>query len=238
VTPPHVVLAITTHGRDHYLERTLASFNENVDGPITRRVLHDDSADPAHTAWLREAHPEFHVITPGLRPGRRAGFGPSVVNLWRHLAQLDDVGWVFHLEDDFTFNRPVHLDWLIRLQEEQVHLAQVALRRQPWGAEVPYGGFEYQHPTWYDERCTDEMCWLETTRNFTTNPSLYRRQLCEFGWPDGQHSEGTIGFQLREKGLPWGVPAEEVRFGFWGGWDDGRQWVHHIGDDRAGGHTY
>lgn len=235
-----VVLLVMTHGRDTYLERTLASFDEMVSGgPVTRRVMHDDSADPAHTRRLQATYPEFHVITPpAARRRRRAGFGGSMVNAWQHVAQLDDVEWVFHLEDDFVFNRPVDLDDLIALSRAQPHLAQVALRRQPWGAEIPHGGFEYQQPDWYEERADGQHTWLETTRNFTTNPSLYRRRLCDHGWPTGQHSEGVIGFELRDRGLPWEVPGDLVRFGFAGGWDDGRRCVDHIGDDRAGGTGY
>lgn len=231
-----VTLLVMTHGRRDYLRRTLESFDRMVKGPVKRRVIHDDSADPEFKSWLSRSFPSFLLVSTG---PVRIGAGPSVANAWNYLARRGGPEWVFHLEEDFTFNKPVDLADLIALSEAYPYLAQVSLRRQPWGTEVPFGGFEYQAADQYHERADDEHgSWLETTRNFTLNPTLYRRRLCEVGWPTGADSEGHIGWKLREQGLPWGVPGEAVRFGYWGSWDEGRRWVEHIGSDRAGGHGY
>lgn len=227
-----VVLAITTDGRDDCLGQTIASIGAQVDQAlITERVLYDDTGDAAHTTKLASWYPHFDVLSAG----RRLGFAGAIDFVWRRLAGRSEARWVLAWEDDFTATRPVPVADMIALSVAQPHLTQVALRRQAWGAEVEYGGFIEQAPSWYEERTVGPHTWVETTRNYTTNPSLFRRQLCAVGWPtDGPHSEGRFGFYLRDHGLPWGVPGPEVRFGFLGSMESGREWVHHIGVDRVG----
>lgn len=224
----NVVLLVMTDGRGDCLDRTLASFDDMVSGPITYRVIHDDSGDPGYRSWLQSSFPGFTVIGAGHRVGFSAAYG----NAWRHLAGREE-HFVAAWEDDFTVDRPVDLTDLARLLDDRPHLAQVALRRQAVGHEIPHGGFMEMYPDWYVDCADGDVSWVETTRNFTTNPSLYRRQLCETGWPDREHSEGRYGFQLRERGLPWGIPGEDVRFGFWGSKADSPR-VRHIGDVRVG----
>lgn len=227
-----IVLLVMTDGRRDCLIRTLASFDEMVTGPVARRVIHDDSGDVDYRAWLADTLPGYElVVTPG-----RSGFGGAIRSAWRHLTGGTDERFVFHLEDDFLFTRPVDLDAMAAVLSARSHLAQMALRRQPWNAtERAAGGVVEVNPDAYVERTDqDGLRWLEHRLFFTTNPSLYRRQLCAAGWPEGQHSEGHFGFALRERGLPWGPSGDAVRFGFWGSRDEGRDWVWHIGDVRVG----
>lgn len=225
-----IVLLVMTDGRQDCITRTLERFDEMVTGPITWRIIHDDSGDSAYRRWLAATYPDYELVTT---PGR-SGFGGAIRSAWRYLTDHATEPWVLHVEDDFLFTRPVDLGDLVALSEDQPHLAQVAFRRQAWGAEIPHGGFMGMAPDWYREHNDGKRSWVETVRNYTTNPSLYRRELCSTGWPDGQHSEGHFGFRLRERGLPWGVPGAEVRFGFWGSMAEGKDWVWHIGDVRVG----
>jgi hypothetical protein len=218
-------VVVFTDGRRAYIERTIASFEEQVTGAIGDRVIHDDSGDDANHAWLRETFPEWRVIWH--QHGRR-GFGGAINNAWRHLADhassQDD--FVFHLEDDFLFNRAVDLDAMARVLAARPYLVQLALRRQPWNDdERAAGGIVEQHPDDYLEQTDGEHVWLEHRRFFTTNPSLYRRGLCTQGWPTGDHSEGRFGIRL--------TADPDVRFGYWGSRDSG-EWVEHIGAERAG----
>lgn len=226
-----VVLLVMTDGRGEYLTRTLAAFDRHVTANITARLIHDDSGDVAYRAWLGEAYPQYRLVTTGRQ---RCGFSAAMCSAWRHLVALRHTPWVFHLEDDFEVTRPVNLADLAALLVQRPYLAQMALRRQAWGTEVDYGGFVEAAPAWYSG-CTDgTRSWIETGRNFTCNPSLYRRSLTRVGWPLGDGSENLITSQLRKHGLPWGVPGPRVRFGFWGDLPGGRDWVHHIGHRRMG----
>jgi hypothetical protein len=143
---------------------------------------------------------------------------------------------VFSTEDDFLFARPVDLSAMGAVLDANPHLVQLALRRQPWNAEErSAGGIVEQHPEAYTEhRDSEGRAWLEHRLFMTTNPSLYRRSLCAMGWPDVPRSEGQLtAYLLRHGVTTTGMPAERVRFGFWGARDSG-EWCEHIGHERVG----
>lgn len=237
---PTIALLVMTDGRDGLLERTIASARENLRGNVTERWIHDDGGGSLHGAYLDHQYPDFCRV-----PSHewRRGFGGAIDAAWRHLARYSTADYVFHLEDDFTFNRIVDLDAMAKVLINTPKLAQMALRRQAWNdAERAAGGVIEQHPDAYaqvamvPDRHGDEMyCWLEHDLFFTTNPCLYPRRwpipsegvTVTAPWPSGPNSEGRYGIRLREAGY---------RFGFWGRREDA-PWVHHIGDARAG-HGY
>jgi hypothetical protein len=221
-------LLVMTDGRDDYLERTMTSAYEvlEIDGQVW---IHDDTGDDDYRASLAKRYKRAHLIGDG----PRRGFGGAIRWAWKVMAEVSTADYLFHLEDDFVFRSAVDLRQLAALLEAQPYLAQLALKRQPWWTE-PAGGFMHQHREWYTD-CSSAagVRWVETIRNWTTNPSLYRRDLCAEGWPEGEHSEGHYGFQLRDRGLPWGIAGDAVRFGFWGSIADPPM-VEHIGKERAG----
>lgn len=224
-------LLVMTDGRDDYLARTLASINEMVTGPITRRTIHDDSGDPDHVAWLLRTYPGYTVVAPA----SRAGFGGAIRSAWASmLCACVTEQFVFATEDDFVFNRPVNLDAMVDVLTVNLHLVQLALRRQAWNAaERAAGGVIEQQPDAYEEvTAHNGTRWLTHRQFFTTNPSLYRRTLCGMAWPDGDQSEGRFTAQLLTDGSPE-VSGAAVRFGYWGARTD-PPWVEHIGVERAG----
>ncbi len=220
-----VTAVVFTDGRRSYIGDTIASFEEQVTGDITRRVINNDSADPDDDAWLKATFPDWTIITTRTRQG----FGGAISRVWRILAE-DALGaptrYVWHLEDDFTMKRPLDLSELTAVLEHAPHLVQLALRRQPWNdAERAAGGVVEQHPGDYTEHTDGVHAWLEHRRFFTTNPSLYRLALCKRGWPTVPHSEGMFSVELFKNPLR--------RCAFWGGRDSG-EWVEHTGAERAG----
>lgn len=231
-----ITLMVITDGRRDCIERTIASARENLlCGSVTRCVIYDDSGELDNTRWLVEMFPDFEVIA---HPQGRQGFGGAIRYMWDWLVDNDSNRYVFHLEDDFLFNRPVPLVHMAGALTFNREIVQFALRRQPWNDEErAAGGIVEQHPDDYTER----LIWAEYTspvvgydpqlhrvlqhqRFFTTNPCLYRRSLCALGWPDGIHSEGEFGMMLRRHG---------AKFAFWGARDSG-EWVEHIGVQRVG----
>lgn len=218
-----VALLVITDGRIDYLHDTVDSARENLRGLITRRVMYDDTGDSEHRAYLRKAFPDFDHI----HAGDRQGFGGAIRASWAYLTVQSREPFIFHLEQDFTFNRPVNLDDMADLLISRPHLAQLALRRQSWNAEErAAGGIIEQHPTDYAQNMDEAgHCWIEHRRFFTTNPSLYRRTLMAKGWPDCEHSEGIFTHEL--------LRDPKLRFAFWGLRTD-EPWVEHIGHERAG----
>lgn len=191
-----VCLLLISDGRDEYLERTIASAQEMLP-TFDQLVTIDDSA---------------HEL----------GFAGAIQAGWREVA----TDYVLHLEQDFTFNAPVPVGRMVRLLERHPHLAQVALKRQPWNAaERGAGGIVELHPDDFVERYDDGAVWTEHRRFFTTNPSVYPSRLCELGWPQTHESEGIFTHRLLEN--------PDLRFAFWGGKFDAPL-VTHIGETRAG----
>ena len=217
-----IVLLVMTDGRDEVLNRTLPMVAEHV--PYDRLVIHDDTGDLDHRHMLAGTY--RHLGPDVIGGDTRRGFGGAIQAAWRYLASKPEP-YVVHFEDDFLPTR--HLDWrdVADTLARQPHLVQLALRRQPWNAEErAAGGIVEQHPEDYTERHDAGAVWLEHIRFFTTNPSMYRRELCSRGWPSGAHSEGRFGIDLL-------ADHPEARFGFWGSRDSG-EWCEHIGHQRNG----
>lgn len=218
-----IVLLVMTDGRMECIARTIPAALEHLHGPITQRIIFDDSNDSEYRRWLTDQFPSFEMM---YNPAGRQGFGGAIRTAWERLSLASTDGFVFHLEDDFVFRRHVDLEGMMRVLEDRPHLVQLALRRQPWNDdERAAGGIVEQHPNDYADCFDDDYAWLEHRRFFTTNPSLYRRSLCAEGWPDGQQSEGMFTHRL--------LTDPALRFGFWGDRGSG-EWCEHIGYERTG----
>lgn len=217
-------LLVMTDGREHIFDVIPSAEAALPAELISERWIHDDSGDPVFAARLRHQFPDYRVISTA----GRSGFGGAIRSAWEALRRNSSAPFVFHLEDDFTFNRPVDLAGMIWLLEQDPHLVNMALRRQPWNnAERAAGGVVEQHPDAYHEceRFPERLQWLEHRLFFTTNPGIYRRRLLFTGWPEGAESEGRFSHQL--------LADPAVRFGYFGARDSGEA-VHHIGAERKG----
>jgi len=218
-----MTLLVMTDGRRDCITPTLASL-ENLRGPITQRVIHDDSGDPDYTAWLKATFPAYRVhATPG-----RSGFDGAYRSAWSWLREHCRNPWIFSTEDDFVLQRLVNLPRLADVMRRRPALAQMALRRQAWNdAEKAAGGIVEQHPADYQDWRHEDAAWLEHRRFFTTNPHLTRLDfVAAHDWPTGAHSEGRFSVEL--------FAAEpQTRCGFWGPRTD-PPLVEHIGHTRVG----
>ncbi len=224
-----VAVAVFTDGRWDVLARTLDSAEEHLHGNIEQRVLFVDGAPPElelHTRLEEVFDTRDRSLWTVVVWERRYGFAGTIEAAWRFLSGHCGEEYVFHLEDDFVFTRPVDLAAMSEVLAAHPHLAQLALRRQPWNeAERAAGGIVEQWPDAYDDLEDGAHAWLEHRLFFTTNPSLYRRELCTRGWPLVKRSEGRFSTDL--------FADPDVRCGFWGARDSGEA-VHHIGAERVG----
>jgi hypothetical protein len=212
-----IALMVLTDGcRDGCLDRTVTSAKEALPwDDFDIRVLVTDSP---HAARLGERYDgDFAVCDTG---ARRAGFAGTIAAGWHMLRGVDHL---FHLEDDFTFNRPVPLYQMRAILDRYPHLAQMSLLRQAWNAsERAAGGVMQVNPENYAHWHSDGTRWVEQGAYFTTNPSLIPGAVVERGWPQVPNSEGIFTHQLL---------ADGYRFGIWGA---GEEWVEHIGLERTG----
>ena len=136
----NICLLVFTDGRGEYLEPTLDSFAQNVSGSIIHSILIDDSANESYANWLDARYKDW--FTQIVHHETRRGFVGAVQSGWDNLPDCD---FVFHLEDDFTFNAKVNLDELAQVLTAFPYLAQIVLKRQPVNeSEKQAGGIGYE----------------------------------------------------------------------------------------------
>lgn len=193
-----ICLLMIGDGRTEYHERAVDSIQESFKpGTFDQAVTVDDS-------------------------NHELGFSGAIQHGWDQV----ETDFVFHVELDFTFNWAIDLDPLVQTLQERRYLTQIALLRQPVNdAERDAGGVIQQFPASYEQvELPDGRAWIEHSRFFTTNPSLYPAWIVERGWPQRVGSEGHFSVDLFEE-------DRARRSAYWG---HGEQWVRHIGDERAG----
>jgi hypothetical protein len=212
-----VSLVVITDGRADCLARMWESLAEQVpyDWHSVLVVNDDPGSFPVVPSWVRP-------LTVIQHPRREGGAG-AVRSAWRNIVRGDQPRYVFHVEDDWVFTRPVDIDKMVTVLEEHPQLAQVVLRKQLMGVEAewsPPGGWE---EAWFPHR---DFVWHR--RNWSLNPCLY--PLCipdTYPWPVGGHEHHFTADLL----------ADGWRFAFYGNWDDAPH-IDHIGHVRSEGWSW
>lgn len=188
-----------TDGRTDYHERSLKSAKGMLPEPVEMIKIDD--------------------------PEHKMGFAGAIDYGWKRLRK-QSVDWVFHLEGDFTFERPVPIARMIGVLERRPELAQLVLKRQPWNErEKLAGGIIEADPQDFEQVTDRGDVWTEHRKFWSTNPSLYSVGWCHQDWPQVERSEGVFTHRLLED--------PQVKFGLWGAKKDPPA-VIHIGDERTG----
>lgn len=204
--------------RREYLKASLDSLSATLSGPIVQRVIYDCWADPAIRAELEAiGQPHgFYVVGPIAA----VDFTGSMRAMWTYLGKRARGEYIFQVEDDFTYERPIDLDAMIAVLRDQPHVVQMALLRDAcYADERETGGIL----GWPLPAFTFHDGWFEHRQFWTNNPSLFRRSLTARPWPTGKHSETLFGKAV--------LADPAARAAFWGA---GEEWIRHIGEVRAG----
>lgn len=180
-----VLLGVIGNGRSDLLAQTMASLEEKAKYPFYKRILIDDTGNAEYAVELEEKYgSKFHVIA---HPENR-GLSGSIRTLWE-AAQILDVDYIFHVEEDFTFNVEPPIEKMISILNMAPHLWQVALKRQPVNAdEAAVGGFMQQDPSAYVQFYSNHdpsLVWVEHRKFFTLNPCVYSINITRPLWPKG-----------------------------------------------------
>jgi hypothetical protein len=216
-----VALCVLSDGRFDYLMETLESLNESNDLPFKQKMILVDG-NPGAASSLRDSLKEWQIWT---NPGR-SGLAQSVKQLWKNVNK--EIKYIFHLEEDFTFNEYIDIYSMIKVLDNNPHLAQMLLKRQPWGSEEPkYGGYVEMNPDSYIEKTDGINIWCEHRNFFSLNPCVIPRKIFDLGW----HEDNERGFaQLI-------FEDKNMRCGLWGAKFDPPK-VHHIGIIQNHGGIY
>lgn len=195
---------IGTYRGTRYVPRLLESINCHVSG-ITRLAFVDDSGEPQ--PWL-SAHGD---VSQTLGAGYNAAM-QEVCRLARELAPAKPFAFI---EEDFTFSDDVDLEQLGAILMKRPHLAQIALLRGPhFPIEHAHGGLlEGLTARLGPEKVQLEFVdgiW-EQRGTFTCNPSVWRPEVAQSGWPRGRWSEDRKRDELLAAGYRFGfLPGVKV----------------------------
>jgi hypothetical protein len=216
-------LAVLTHGQGIPLGHTLMSLLDKVRPKPTRTLVYRDG--PVGRMPNVELPAEVDMSA------EQRGFCRSTQHLWQWASRAD-TEFVFWLEHDFRFLRPVDLtDLAVPLLGDPM-LAQMQLMRNAVSVEeIAAGGLYEMRRADYERVAavvdtpgafgSDSVrTWLRHRSYFTTNPSLMRTAwMAENPWPDDDepHCEGRFSIDLVQRGFSYGV------------WGSGEAWVEHIG---------
>jgi hypothetical protein len=201
----------------------MASYNQ-VAGAVAGTII-DDSGDSEYRQYLFETYPDWQVYAVA---DAAAGYWPAMKCVWAIASQHE---FVFFVEDDFVFTRPVSLHSLQSFLERNPTLAQVVLLRQPWFPnEIEAGGVVNalaKRGEYVISRSDMEGdTWIQHLATWSGNPTLFRGAdwVRHHPWPGGEGSEYRFGRELVSQGYS---------FAYWG---DGTEYVEHIGQRTGFGH--
>lgn len=217
----NVAVMVITDGRGDCLHKTMESFRKAwPEGVVpSSKLMVCDSPNVGFRRELAEAYPDFTLLTAS----KKLGFHGAIQRGWDSIGEAD---YVFHLEDDFdlTDATPLPIEEMAEVLSVG-GFAQVALKRQAWAeAEKQAGGIVEQWPEMYEDRVVAGHVVAVHKNFFTTNPSLYGRDIVGLGWPQQPRSEAIFTERLLGKGY---------EFAYWGEKLDPPR-VQHIGQQRVG----
>lgn len=219
------LLVVVTHGAGESLWECLQSFKNNVSPAPAYLYVHRDEPDGDLRVPQVCEDGRVEIANPAV------GFCEATRRAWQWAAESPH-DYVFWLEHDFIFERPVDLSALAgELDWRSNTLAQMSLMRGPVNErEIAAGGLYESRRDDYTLQFTssESEAWpfLEHRAYFTTNPSLMRRGFLEGNpWPHyEQFCEGKFGVDLVETGWSFGV------------WGAGEPWVRHTGERTGFGY--
>lgn len=214
-TPDQTVVSVLTcPGRDT-LKQTIASLDEQLDGPVGRKIICVDAEEVPF-----EPFPGWEAIPMG----ESRGYAHAMRRA-QHYEMASGQPWVAHFEDDILLNGPLDLREMQRVMEENPDLAQLSLKRQavhPEELEID-DMLGWRPPESFDVRdgvVAHRSFWAATV-------SLTRRRfLAEHPWPLEGDSERRFGNRLFREN-------RRVYAGILGGLGDQPR-ITHIGHERAG----
>lgn len=218
-TDDQIVVVLLTNGRRSTLAQTVRSAEQNLKGPIGRRVVAFDVRDPSQ----RRARLPTELFEGWDLTKIQGGTYCRAMQKATEVAIGSGQPWVFWLEDDFVFNQPVDLGAMQDLMVANPRMAQLSLLRQAWYQhEVDAGGIIAANPSLFEQR----RGWVAHRAYWTQNPMLTpRRVLSSHPWPNAPHCEAGFGDLVFKDGTMLGGILGEI--------DDGPR-VTHVGQKRAG----
>ena len=178
---------VGTYRKRKHVEAALRSLEQNVSG-VTDLVFIDDSGSKRNARWLANYG---RVVEVG-----KKGFTAA----YQAVCEAAEGQDCLILEEDFTFLVKVNLPELQEKLHKWSWLAQISLLRVPiFQEEIECGGIVEMFRRRGDNVVETEGLIVHRS-NFSCNPSLWRGEVCEMGWPQVADSEVVHTRELVAKG--------------------------------------
>jgi glycosyltransferase involved in cell wall biosynthesis len=182
---------IGTYRKQQHIDTALRSLEQHVTG-ITDLVFIDDSGDPDNAARLTQHGKVIETGAQGYNAAMKAACDA---------AENQPCFW---FEEDFQVITPINLNQLAEILHHRPYLAQIALLRGPHFPIEHHTGGLLQALKAKGHTINDVDGVLEQTATFTGNPSVWRAEVFNMGWPTGKLSEELKRDQLLAAGYRFG----------------------------------
>jgi hypothetical protein len=212
-------LTLTGNGRWDYMNPSLESIQRYLlkNFQFDYKVVVDDSGQPDSWERTLERFKGWNTIVHG----EPMGLAKAVQAVWESVPE--DIDYIFHTEDDFTFKKVPNLVKMIKILETNNNLSEVTLKRQAVNSEeIQAGGYVETNPNAYQECNLDGIKYITHNLFFSLNPSVIpRRIFADIGWPN-ENEAGMIAM----------LKAAGYKSAIWGSkFDD--PVIQHIGHHRT-----
>lgn len=226
-----VCLFILGNGRDGYLERTVDSWEQNLVGNVTNKIIFDDSGSADYRDWLNEKFGDRFTIVPVAEES--VGQVRAVSFAFEYIKGLD-VDYILEIEEDWMLFRELNLNNIIKVMENNNNIIQMRIPRTVWYAEYHYldivaGSLLRHHKNIPETKSRyigkNNKRWFSWRGQFyfwSHNPSLFKKSIVYENYLDHDvDHEYHFGLNLFKK-----YPRAVV--GFWAK-NDYDAYISHIG---------
>lgn len=185
---------IGTYRGMRYVPRLLESLEEHSFG-LDHLVFIDDSGSAQTASELSE----FGEVVQTHGQGYNAAMRAAVA---RGAQENEHVVW---LEEDFWLTDSVDFEDMAIDLDEHPTWAQIVLQRPPYyDTEIQAGGIVQYHQARGKEFHPAGDYWVHDNF-FSGNPSIWRREILQLGWPKGDSSEALQTVKLRKLGYKFAM---------------------------------
>ena len=120
---------ILGNGRKGYLERTIASWEANLESKPKYQIIFDDSGNDKYRRWLKYAFGNrFEIVAVGDKP---MGQPAAVQKIFDHIQTLD-VDHVLSIEEDWMLFRPLNIEPIMDVLDKNPNIVQMRIPRTIW----------------------------------------------------------------------------------------------------------
>ena len=214
-----ICLFIIGNGRKRYLERTIASWEANVSGNITHKIIFDDSGNAEYGLWLKEKFGKRYTIIQ-IDDQYSVGQTVAIQFIFDYIKNLD-VEFILEIEEDWMLFRPLDLNKITSILAINSHIVQMRIPRTIWYSDyhtldIDAGSLLLYHKNL--EESTGKFVrykrdrWFEWRGKFyfwSHNPSVFRKSIVyEDYFSYSIDHEYSFGEQLMNK-------SDSSCIGFW-----------------------